>query len=94
MTTRRRTSPNARAAYQAIAFRADQDRRGNYVQMFVSRGTGADPVAAVIDAYRQAVTAGDSVKHGLQTIFDGPFRPLGVFPAPAAPAFDVMELIG
>lgn len=55
--------------YQAVAFRADRDPRGFYIQRFVSRGRGAGPVEAVLDAYRAAIAAGDSVEHGLDGLF-------------------------
>jgi hypothetical protein len=67
------------AGYQAIAFRIEP----GYVQRFVSRGTGADAVAAVADAYARAVAAGDPVERGLEDILTR---------QPAADPF--MELIG
>lgn len=82
--------------YRAVSFRASQDRAGNYMQVFVSRGTGKDPVDAVLSTYRAAVESGDPVARGLESMFDGPPRALGEperEPAPTA-AVDIMELIG
>lgn len=76
--------------YTAVSFRASQDRGGFYTQVFVSQGRGADPIAAVLDAYRQAIAAGDAVQPGLEAIFEGEG-----YPAPAAAAeIDIEGLIG
>jgi hypothetical protein len=77
--------------YSAVAFRASQDRGGFYIQVLVARGTGADPVAAVRDAYRRAIEAGDPVQHGLDAIFDGAEYPQ---PAVATEEIDILGLIG
>jgi hypothetical protein len=56
--------------YTAIAFRIDKDGRGFLIQRFVARGKGEDPVAAVIDTYKNAIAAGDAVTPGHEQIFD------------------------
>lgn len=80
-----------RGGYHAIAFRADRDQRGFFIQRFVSRGTGAGPLEAVLDAYRAAQAAGDSVEPGLERIFDDAVETL-----PPAPVIDqgIAAIIG
>lgn len=55
--------------YTAVAVRTAKDSKGFWIQNFVARGKGQDPIAAVIDAYRTAIAAGDPVKAGHEAIF-------------------------
>lgn len=59
------------AGYQAVAFRVEKDERGYLIQAFRGRGVGADPVAAVLAAYRAAIADGDPVTPGLESILSG-----------------------
>jgi hypothetical protein len=70
--------------YQAVAFRADKDARGFFIQRFVARGVGPDPVAAVLSAYDCAVAAADPVTQGLGEILT----------SQAAAADPLLEMIG
>lgn len=59
-----------RKGYRAVTFRIERRSYGVDVSHVVSRGRGPDPIAAVIDAYRQALDAGYPVPADLDAMFD------------------------
>jgi hypothetical protein len=79
--------------YQCIAFRADRDPRGFFIQVFCGRGTGQGPIEATLAAYRDAIERGDPVTRGLESILLAEPSPQPT--SEAAPLEDdFMELIG
>jgi len=75
--------------YQAVAFRVGKDKGGHFIQLFVARGIGSDPVEAVLAAYRAAIEAGDPVTHGLDTILRQSVSPTSSPPLGGAEALTV-----